>query len=182
MVREELGPAGVARDRGEQQHLLQRVERLGRLARGEGERPVGDRGALGEAARAAAVDRLDQREGRCLDEAAGRGGIGVEHDPAFRGEGVGPGAQPEAAEDGAGSQEGGADELAAGDIEHGCLASALGRGEIADSGRSDDPAIGPMGPMQSDVAQLAVRKGIGASEPRTCTEPVAPEAQSAVEE
>jgi hypothetical protein len=127
MVREELRPAGVARDRGDQKHLLQRVERLGRLTRGKGERPVGDRRPLGEAARTAAVDRLDQGEGRRLDEAAGRSGVRVEHDPAFRLEGVGPGAQPEATEDGARSQEGGADELAAGDIEHGCLRIEVGR-------------------------------------------------------
>ena len=174
MVREELGPAGVARDGGEQQHLLQRVERLGRLARGEGERPVGDRGALGEAARAAAVDRLDQREGRCLDEAAGRGGIGVEHDPAFRGEGVGPGAEPEAAEDGAGSQQGGADELAAGDIEHGCLSvgpsawrdcglRALGR-----SGhRADGSVCSPMSrSSRSERASARASRGLARSRSR----------------
>ena len=94
VVREELRPAGVAGDGGDEQHLLARVERLGRLARGEGERAVRDRGALGEAARAAAVDRLDQREGRGLDKPAGKGGVGVEHNPAFRGQGLGSGVSP----------------------------------------------------------------------------------------
>ena len=71
---EEVEPAGVAADRGEQDHLLEVGDRRRRVPRGEGQRPVGDRGALGEAARAPAVDRLDQREGTATSRPAGKGG------------------------------------------------------------------------------------------------------------
>ena len=127
--REEVEPAGVAADRGEQDHLLELGDRRRIVPRGEGERPVGDRGALGEAARAPPVDRLDQREVHRLHQARRHVGEAVEHGPAPGAQGLGPGLEAEARQQGAGADERGADQPAAGGIEHRGLLGEVVRGE-----------------------------------------------------
>ena len=160
VMREQLRPPGIAGDGSDEQHLLQRIERFRRLARGEGQRPVRDRGPLGEAARAATVDRLDQREGRGLDQAVGTGGMASSMILPFavRASARARPRPPRTAPAPRGRRR------AACVVWFRTLLSPLGRRSAGrESGvrarrRSAPP---PVGPQQSDVAQLAVREGVG---------------------
>ena len=168
---EEVEPAGVAADRGEQDHLLEVGDRGRVVPRGEGQRPVGDRGALGEAARAPAVDRLDQREVHRLGQTRRNVGEPVEHDPALRAEGFGAGLEAEAREQGAGADERRSHHPAAGSIEHCCLLGSARRpargpapGGLAEAseGKAEAGTVleprRPVARLEADVPPQAVRQ------------------------